>query len=1193
MIRRTSKIALEVLGVAVAVTAVLLAVLAWRLSSGPVPISILNQMIEDAARPSLQGGDLTIGDTILIWAAEERELSLRLSDVELRGADGNEIAHVPQLAFELSVPALFRGILAPTSIDLYGVSATVLRRPDTGITFALAGAGETPQSDASFLGPMLEALLDENDRSSPLGYLSRFGIKQARLRFVDEVNGVSFEAPAASVVIFRGDGGIAGVMNANFEIGDTMAHLEMNGFLPAAADAARIEVSASDVVPAALARVSPAFEDYAVFDAPLFAQGVVSIKRDGDLKSARLTIQSGAGQINLPDPWGTSIPLEKAQGKVAVDGETRTVTVNELAFKAGPHEASVSGSIGYTIREGLNISGVSVDLSTEKVHTEVPGFFAGPLDLERLHLDADIDFDALTARIDELFIGTGGGGIRLSGSIADAERSPAVNVRGTIEPMPFDALVAIWPVPLAKGAREWVGKNLSGGTLTGGSFDIDLAGGMIADAADHIPIAKERLRFEFFSSGQTMKYLGELPPMEDLQAHGLIEGNRFDAWISSAFIRPEGQGEIAVSEGHFYDDELHRKGALGHIRFTVAGATADILGVLDREPLKLMGAFGLDPQKVAGTGRLTGSLSLPLVKGVTMQDVNFSGSGHADDVAIPDIQENLSVTSGSLDVDVTRERLAAKGPIGLNNAAELDLEWTERFSRDVSPRSSYRLQGPLDEAGRRALGLKLDQFVEGSAIVDATLMGDGRSVNRGSVKADLTTGVAKFADAGWSKPEGEPAMVVFDLAMLEDGGYRISDFVLTGENIDTRGTFTLGDGGRLIAADFPVVKLGEHNDFTFKAGPSENASLYMEVQGQRFDARGVLGEFLAGDRSGQEGAEEAPLASSDLLTAEMAMDPLRRTVLTADIDRATGYHDAFFSGVAVHMVQVDGRTWSMDVSAADDDGTPVMLKIGPDGTGARTLDMSSNDAGTVFRALDFTRSLRGGILKASGTYDDSKAGSPLSGILSIDKFRIVNAPVLANILTLGSLTGINDTMRGEGIFFDRLELPFAFTESRINVRDARMSGPAIGLTMEGQIDRADDLIDMEGTLVPAYTINSFLGNVPVLGPLIVGREGEGIFAITYSVRGRTADPTVVVNPLSAIAPGFLRRIFEFGNTLPPESGENAAPAAQPGENAPASGQIPAVENGVSVPSEEENGAVLEPRIEAPAQDPESSPAAQN
>ena len=138
MIRRTSKIALEIAGVAAAVTAVLFAVLAWRLSSGPVSISILNRMIEDAARPELQGGELAVGDTILIWSAEDRGLALRLADVRLNGADGNEIAAVPQIAFELSVPALFRGIVAPTRIELYGVSATLLRRPGTGVTLALA-----------------------------------------------------------------------------------------------------------------------------------------------------------------------------------------------------------------------------------------------------------------------------------------------------------------------------------------------------------------------------------------------------------------------------------------------------------------------------------------------------------------------------------------------------------------------------------------------------------------------------------------------------------------------------------------------------------------------------------------------------------------------------------------------------------------------------------------------------------------------------------------------------------------------------------------------------------------------------------------------------------------------------------------------------------------------------------------------
>jgi len=99
---------------------------------------------------------------------------------------------------------------------------------------------------------------------------------------------------------------------------------------------------------------------------------------------------------------------------------------------------------------------------------------------------------------------------------------------------------------------------------------------------------------------------------------------------------------------------------------------------------------------------------------------------------------------------------------------------------------------------------------------------------------------------------------------------------------------------------------------------------------------------------------------------------------------------------------------------------------------------------------------------------------------------------------------------------------------------------------------------MEGTLVPAYTINSFLGQVPVLGPLIVGREGEGIFALTYRVRGSANDPSVTVNPLSALAPGFLRRLFEFGGATvidpPVERPSSANSAVLPDDTAPAAPQ---------------------------------------
>jgi hypothetical protein len=1158
LIRRTSKIALEVAGVAFAVVTVLFAVLAWRLSSGPVSIPILNRMIEDGARPALQGGELVVGDTILIWVAEERQLALRLSDVRLNGADGNEIATIPQLAFDLSVPALLRGILAPTSVDLYGVSATVLRRPGTGVTLALAEEGAAPRpgdGQAALVGPLLDALLDENDTATPLGYLTRFGIRNAKLTLVDEVNGVSFEAPSANLSIYRGDGGIAGRLEADFLLADTTARLEMNGFLPAGQEAARIDVTASNVVPAALSRLSPAFADYAVFDAPLFAEGEVEIEHDGNLKSARLQLRAGAGTINLPEPWETVIPLEKAQGKVSVDGGANLISIEELSFKAGPHDATVSGTIGYEMGEGLNIAAATADLTSDRVHTEVPGFFDGPVELDKVRLSARLDFDAMKADIGELFVGTSGGGIRLSGSVAEAERSPAVKVSGTIEPLPLDAFVAIWPYELARGAREWVGHNLSGGTLTGGRFEIDLPAGMIEDAENHIPIPPENLRFEFTANGQTLKYLGELPPMEDLVARGLVEGNRFDAWVSSAVIRQKGYGDIAVSDGHFYADQLATKGAPGHISFTVTGATADILSVLDYEPLVLISKFGLDPRKVGGSGSLNGSISLPLRKHVEMDEVMFSGTAHAENVSIPDIQENLSVTSGTLDLTVDRQGLTAKGPVGLGHAAELDIEWRENFGEGISPRSTYRLQGPLDEEGRAALGLNLDEFIAGIADIDVTLKGDGRKVDRGTISADLTDAIARFDDAGWWKPAGEPATVKFDLAMLKDGAHRISSFELDGDGIETRGTFTIGPGGRLLAADLPVVKLGPDNDFSFRAGPVADAALRMEVKGKRFNARGILSSFLGGSAKKDEAA--APPPEPVLLTAEMVNDPAQRTRLVADIGEATGHHGSLFRDVTINMVQVGRQLWSMDLSATDGDAAPVNVTIGPDASGQRILNGHSSNAGMVLRALDFTRSMRGGDLRVTGSYDDSKPGSPLSGNLRIDKFRIVDAPVLANILTLGSLTGIGDTMRGEGIFFERLDLPFAFTENRIHVKDARMSGPAIGLTADGQIDRAEDRLDIEGTLVPAYTINSFLGQVPVLGPLIVGREGEGVFAITYGVRGKTDDPTVIANPLSALAPGFLRRLFEFGATLPPELPSGPPVSAQNPEIPPTSADSPA------------------------------------
>ena len=135
---------------------------------------------------------------------------------------------------------------------------------------------------------------------------------------------------------------------------------------------------------------------------------------------------------------------------------------------------------------------------------------------------------------------------------------------------------------------------------------------------------------------------------------------------------------------------------------------------------------------------------------------------------------------------------------------------------------------------------------------------------------------------------------------------------------------------------------------------------------------------------------------------------------------------------------------------------------------------------------------------------------------------------MVRLLTMASLTGINDSMKGEGIRFSRLIGAFTLTDGIMETELLRAFGPALGLTARGRIDFDESRVDLEGTEVPAYSVNRVLNLIPLLGPILTGGEGEGLFAVTYRMTGALDDPNVDVNVLSVLAPGFLRALFSGG-----------------------------------------------------------------
>lgn len=124
-------------------------------------------------------------------------------------------------------------------------------------------------------------------------------------------------------------------------------------------------------------------------------------------------------------------------------------------------------------------------------------------------------------------------------------------------------------------------------------------------------------------------------------------------------------------------------------------------------------------------------------------------------------------------------------------------------------------------------------------------------------------------------------------------------------------------------------------------------------------------------------------------------------------------------------------------------------------------------------------------------------------------------------------------LAGSGIPFTTLRSDFDYADNHLVLEHLLAYGGAIGVTADGSVELSPDRLDIHGTIVPAYTLNSIIGNIPLIGSLLLGGEGQGLFAANYRATGSAADPQLSVNPLSALTPGILRQLLQPNFGIPP------------------------------------------------------------
>ena len=205
------------------------------------------------------------------------------------------------------------------------------------------------------------------------------------------------------------------------------------------------------------------------------------------------------------------------------------------------------------------------------------------------------------------------------------------------------------------------------------------------------------------------------------------------------------------------------------------------------------------------------------------------------------------------------------------------------------------------------------------------------------------------------------------------------------------------------------------------------------------------------------------------------------------------------------------KTEYLDISLKKDENNKKILEIYSDLPKALLADYK------------FFEGIRGGKLLYNSVFDEMGSVSKMT----IENFKVIKAPAFAKLLTLADLGGIADLLSGEGMSFDILEINMSNDNNISTIEEILALGPSLSILMEGYIEKQSGLISLSGTLVPAKALNSLISKIPVVGGILVGdKVGEGVFGVSFKMKGMPGKIKTTVNPVKTLTPRFITRALE-------------------------------------------------------------------
>jgi len=1058
--------------------AVLFGVLFWRLTAGPISLSFLTPYFEAAFQVSDNSFEIKLENTILTWVGREQNLGIKLQSIKAIAVDGKVIAEVPELAISLSGAALLQGQIAPRSITIFGPSLNIIRtdvgRLELGLAQYMGDSDLGGSTNQDLLGRIIGELFSPADTSQPLGYLRRVDIINADVTIDDRQLDVDWKAPKTTVTLIRKEYNV--YVSAELALKSTNALVSKTAAINLSGDynldkkEARITVGFSDLNPVVFAPISPRFEALKNFDLPLSGTVDLVVLRGGEIEKFKFNLSSDKGRIAFVEPVHAS------------------VIVKEIKF-LGEYDKTMGR---------LQIEDLTLNLDKDGALT-LPRPFNHKLAARKISLAGNYDFDFNRLTIQEINLSTKELTLTASATVQRFDDKISFELDGEARGFSIHQMSTVWPKGQAVFARKWMTENLVEGIIP--SAKVNMTGRYSKKNGLEITTILGVMDYQ----NMTVDYFSPMPKATDGKGRIKFDRKRVDIEIKHGKL-----GDLLIRNGRITFTDLDKDDQYVDIQLEIDGSLRSVVKLADSKPFEFLKSGGFTPTLINGSFSSKINLKFLLERDMTSDKVMVSTQAVLKNVEIPKIALDLDLTKANLIFFADNKSMTIKGS-GQLSGVKTEIEWHEDFTQLGRYRRKYSLKSVIDDRfWREKLKFNFSPFsqtyINGVMGVDVKVMVSNDGLGELEAELDLKDALITLPRMGWYKPKKVAAVASVVAAFANGKFISIPKVAYSGGGLKVDANASFKKSGKLNQVVIGRLEFGQTDVQAILAPHSdpEKEGWNIHVSGKQLD----LIEWLASEDMDPEKVKGEPLT------------------LSLNLDTIQLYPNKKLLDVN-GVISFDGWVWDqINLKSGRGVNKALDISLVPK-NGRRYLYISSKDAGLTLKTFDYYDNLIGGKLSLRGEYDGMLPESKFSGRARIDDFRVIKAPILAKLLNVASITGIVDELLGGvGIGFAILDAPFESKEDIITVKDASVSGLSLGMTATGTIDTSVEILDLKGTIVPAYLVNTALTRIPIIGKIFSGGEKDGgIFAANYSMTGNVKEPNISTNPLSVFAPGLLRELF--------------------------------------------------------------------